>query len=137
MLLLHASCVAVSGRGMLILGPSGSGKSSLALQMMGLGAELVADDGVEIVLAGNSVVARCPPAIANLIEARQVGLLSVPTLPEVRIVLAVDLGQEEDKRLPERHAIVFHGQRIDLVKASRAPHFPASLLLYLRHGRKA
>lgn len=136
-LLLHASCVAVEGRGLLILGPSGSGKSSLAIQMIGLGAALVADDAVELALVGDAVVARCPPAIANLIEARQVGLLSVPTRPEARIVLAVDLGQEEDKRLPERHEIVLHGQRIDLVKAAHVPHFPASLLLYLQHGRSA
>ena len=136
-LILHASCVAVGARGLLILGPTGSGKSSLALQMIGLGADLVADDAVELLPSGDALIARCPPAITNLIEARQVGLLSVPAVPEARIVLAVDLGQEEDARLPEKHEIVLHGQRIDLVKSARVPHFPASLLLYLQHGRSA
>ena len=41
--LLHASCVAVAGRAVLITGPSGSGKSSLALTLLAHGAALVAD----------------------------------------------------------------------------------------------
>ncbi len=48
--IVHASCVAFGGAGVLILGPSGSGKSALALALMGLGAALVADDRVLLTL---------------------------------------------------------------------------------------
>ena len=47
-MILHATCVAVDGRGLLILGPSGSGKSALALQLIALGAQLVADDRTRV-----------------------------------------------------------------------------------------
>lgn len=55
--ILHASCVALDGRGLLILGPSGSGKSALALELMALGADLVADDRTEIEGQGPDLVA--------------------------------------------------------------------------------
>ena len=46
--ILNASCVAWQGRGALILGRSGAGKSALALQLMALGADLVSDDRTEL-----------------------------------------------------------------------------------------
>jgi len=134
---LHASCVAVDGRGLLILGPSGSGKSSLALQMIGLGAMLVADDQVDVTLAGDALVAGAPPALAGLIEARGVGLLRAQTVTGVPLCLAVDLGQPLSPRLPDRHGIVLLETRIDLVKGPLNAHLPAALLLHLRGGRQA
>ena len=134
---LHASCVAVDGRGLLILGPSGAGKSSLALQMIGLGAILVADDQVEVTLAGDALVAGAPPALAGLIEARGVGLLRAQTVTDVPLCLAVDLGQPASPRLPERHGIVLLETRIDLVQGPLNAHLPAALLLHLRGGRQA
>jgi len=134
---LHASCVAVDGRGLLILGPSGAGKSSLALQMIGLGAVLVADDQVDVTLAGDTLVAGAPPALAGLIEARGVGLLRAETVTGVPLHLAVDLGQPVSPRLPDRHGIVLLETRIDLVKGPLNAHLPAALLLHLRGGRQA
>lgn len=134
---LHASCVAVGGRGLLILGPSGSGKSSLALQMIGLGAILVADDQVEVTRVGPSLVAGAPPALAGLIEARGVGLLRAETVTGVPLHLAVDLGQPAPPRLPDWHGIMVLETRIDLVKAPLNAHLPAALLLHMRGGRQA
>ena len=134
---LHASCIAVDGRGLLILGPSGSGKSSLALQMIGLGASLVADDQVEVTRIGQTLVAGAPPALAGLIEARGVGLLRTETVTGVPLCLAVDLGQPAPPRLPERHGIMVLDTRIDLVKAPLNAHLPAALLLHMRGGRQA
>ncbi|MFZ9950137.1 MAG: HPr kinase/phosphorylase, partial [Gemmobacter sp.] len=62
-ILLHASCVAFAGRGVLILGPSGSGKSGLALGLIALGAGLVADDAVLIAPEGEGVRAARPPGL--------------------------------------------------------------------------
>ena len=60
--LLHASCVAVKGRALLITGPSGTGKSALALQMMALGADLVADDQTLLQPRAGKLIATAPPA---------------------------------------------------------------------------
>jgi HPr kinase/phosphorylase len=134
-LLVHASCVAVGGQGLLIMGPSGSGKSSLALQLVSLGADLVADDRVWLTLDEGVLVARGPEATAGLIEARGVGLLRVAARGRVPVRLAVELVAERGQRLPDRHEIVFLGQTVDLVKAPPEAHLPAALLLYLRAGR--
>lgn len=135
--ILHASCVAVEGRGLLILGPSGSGKSSLALRLLSLGAGLVADDRTQIATAQGRLIARCPPALEGLIEARGVGLLRAATVPEVPVTLVADLGQPEDQRLPPVRKITILGCELDLVLHPQNDHFPDALLLYLRHGRQA
>lgn len=134
---LHGSCVALEGRGLLILGPSGSGKSALALQMMAMGAELVADDRVVLAARGGAVIATCPPAIRGLIEARGLGLLRAAPREEAEIVLVADLAQPPRERLPQTRVIVLLDREIPLVAAAPDGHFPASLVQYLRHGREA
>ncbi len=132
---LYAGCVAFQGRGLLILGPSGSGKSALALQMMAYGATLVADDRTEVQNQSGSLIARCPEAIRGLIEARGIGLLNADTLPFVRLALAIDLGHADAARLPQSHYIPLLGVTLDLVRAQPSAHLAAALLQYLRAGR--
>jgi HPr kinase/phosphorylase len=134
---LHATSVAVDGKGLLIIGPSGSGKSSLALQMIGLGAMLIADDQTETHLRDGHVYLRSPAAIIGVIEARGIGLMNAPTVPSAPLHLIVDLAQNEAERLPERHDMMILGQRIGLVFATKHAHFPVALMLQLRHGRYA
>lgn len=134
--LLHASCVAVAGCGLLILGPSGSGKSALALQLMALGADLVADDQTEVRLENAALIARCPPTIHGLIEARGLGILRAPALAETRLALAVDLGQTEIDRLPPHRNVILFDYPLDLVFGSQSRHFPAGLLCYLKGARQ-
>ncbi len=134
---VHATCVAADGRGLLILGPSGSGKSGLALQLMALGARLVADDRTILSVRGAALVATCPPALLGRIEARGVGLLCADPLPEAEVVLAADLGVPEPLRLPPLRRKLFCGIEVDLVGFVTGSHFPAALLCYLRGGRWA
>jgi HPr kinase/phosphorylase len=93
---IHASCVARGESGVLLLGPSGSGKSDLALRLLDRGFALVADDRVDIAEG----MARPPPALAGLLEVRGLGIIRLPHASHARLVLAVALvGTSE--RLPE------------------------------------
>ncbi len=130
-LCLHSSCVAHNGRAVLILGKSGAGKSSLALQLLGLGCELVADDQT---LIDPDLTARCPDTIAGKIEARGIGILAAPNIA-AKIALAVDLDTEETERLPAWHSLRLHDADIPLLRKSNAIHFPFAILQYLKHGR--
>ena len=135
--LMHATCVAVSGRGVLILGPAGAGKSALGLDLIALGAELVADDQTELTLRGTRVIARCPPPLRGLIEARGVGILTAPPLHEAEIALVVDLAQPEPDRLPPRRKTLLLGLSVDLVLGQGNAHLPSSVLRYLSGARQA
>ena len=75
-LLLHGTAVTVGVRGLLILGPSGSGKSRLALKMIALGANLVSDDRVWLNKIGTGFELQAPEQIRGRIEARGLGLLA-------------------------------------------------------------
>ena len=87
----QASCVALGGRGLLIEGPPGSGKSSLALALIDRGATLVGDDGVLLDVRDGRLWALPPPNIAGLLEIRNVGLVTLPAEPApVALVLRLD-----------------------------------------------
>jgi HPr kinase/phosphorylase len=134
---VYASCIGIDGKGVLILGPSGSGKSSLALSLMAYGARLVADDRTDLHVKGHHLIATCPPALRGLIEARGLGILNADALDSAEIVLAVDMGTLETDRLPPRRSVSFLERTVPLVQAQQTAHFPAALLHYLRAGRQA
>jgi serine kinase of HPr protein (carbohydrate metabolism regulator) len=102
MILVHGTTVALEGEGVLLRGPSGSGKSDLALRLIDGGARLVADDQTELTRSPNGLIARSPASIAGKMEVRGVGILRVPTVLNAPVRLVVDLvspGRVE--RLPE------------------------------------
>ena len=134
---LHATCVAVADNAVLIIGPSGSGKSALALQLMALGATLVSDDRTSVARHETEIFARPVNGIKGMIEARGVGLLSADIREVASICLIVDMGQEEVERLPQYHTYSLFGQKIPLLRKVNAPHFPAAILQYLKEGRSA
>lgn len=93
---LHASAVARDDQGVLLLGPPGAGKSSLAFALIDRGFVLVADDRVR--LAGD--VATAEPGLEGLIEIRGLGIVRLPHVARAHIVLALDLCHTV-ARLPE------------------------------------
>ena len=98
--LLHATAVAINGLGILLSGPSGSGKSDLALRLIDRGAILVSDDGVLVDAVHMQPVLRTAPNIAGLIEVRGVGIIKMPFADEIPLRLAVTLGTTPE-RLPK------------------------------------
>ncbi|WP_304617581.1 HPr kinase/phosphorylase [Paracoccus sp. (in: a-proteobacteria)] len=134
MVQLHASTVALNGRGLIILGPSGSGKSSLALDLMAAGAVLVADDRTDLRVEEGRLVASAPAGVAGRIEARGVGILGAETAPAA-LVMACDLGAAEDMRLPPWRHAEWLGVRLPLVLGPYRPHLYAALRQMLLAGR--
>ncbi|WP_375426800.1 HPr kinase/phosphorylase [uncultured Sphingomonas sp.] len=96
---IHATTVAVAGRGVVISGPSGSGKSDLALRLIDRGAVLVADDRTRIRIEGGRPVGGVADAIAGRLEVRGVGILRLPHEVDVPLALCIELGIKPE-RLP-------------------------------------
>lgn len=88
------TCVSITGRGVLIEGAPGSGKSSLALALIDRGAMLVGDDGVALSAAGERLYAAPAPATAGLIEVRNVGLVPMPFVDRAPIALVISLDEQ-------------------------------------------
>ena len=139
-LLLQATCVVVEGVGVLLRGPSGSGKSSLALQLIDAGAKLVADDGVELRRRETQLVARLPASapetVRGRLEVRGLGIVPVPSVAESRLDLVIDLvpaGAVE--RLPELATAEFLEVKLPLLRLHAAePSTPAKVRLAVRAG---
>jgi HPr kinase/phosphorylase len=138
---LHANCVALNGAGLLILGASGRGKSSLALQLMALGAGLVADDRTDLwpvsTSNGPALVADAPDVLRGRIEARGLGLLRATAIGPCIVTLVVDLDTAETERLPPYRKMDLLDVELPVLHMVDSPAFPAAILQYLRWGRHA
>ncbi len=147
----HGTCVAMKSRGLLIIGRSGSGKSAVALALLGLGCDLVCDDcvclsvekGVENSEQTDVIIAT-PPARAMgmakpMIEARGIGLLNAPLTAKTRLIAVVDMDSASDSRLPPREYATLQTTkqtaRIDLIRGANHANLHFALLQYLIHGR--
>lgn len=133
---IHGTCVVAHGRGILIIGASGSGKSGLALSLMALGARLVADDRVILTAKGDQVLASAPKTIQGLIEARGIGILNADAYGPAIVHLVVDLDHTEPRRLPETRQTMLLGHAIPLLHQVDSPYFAAALMQYILAGRR-
>lgn len=135
MTLLHATCVAIEGTGVVIRGASGSGKSDLALRLIDQGAALVADDCCEVTADAGRLFAAVPAAIAGKIEVRGYGIVDMAHLEIAPVGLVADLMPEaEIERLPEGSATVIEGVTIPrLFVNAFAASAPAKIHAVLRH----
>ena len=110
MSVLHqASCVAIGGRALLIEGPPGSGKSSLALALIDRGAVLIGDDGIMLELRAGRLYASPAPQIAGLLEVRNLGLLSYPCAAGVPAALIVRLDPAAPRFIEQAEPVNFGG----------------------------
>ena len=105
----------INGSGVLIIGRSGSGKSSLAINLLALGAKLVADDQCEIVKNNNRFCVSKPASLPKSIEIRGIGLVSVPMVVETSLDWVVDMDEAETERMPDLRFTKIDGYRVPTV----------------------
>ena len=123
---IHGTALAVGGKGALIRGPSGSGKSDLALRCLYLGrsqlssepVQLIADDQILVHRDGPHVLLSSPGSIVGLIEVRGIGIVGTPSAPTVPLMLVVDLvpTSEPISRLPEPETVIIDGVAIARIR---------------------
>jgi serine kinase of HPr protein (carbohydrate metabolism regulator) len=108
--LIHASCLALGEDGVMLRGPSASGKSSLALRLIDQGADLVGDDYCQYWVRDGALWAAAQPPLAGLLEVRGIGVISLPYRRQIAVRAVIDLcpGDMID-RLPEREKTTIHG----------------------------
>ena len=114
-LIMHATCVDINGSGVLIVGRSGSGKSSLAINLLALGSKLVADDQCELIKNNNRFRVSKPASLPNSIEIRGVGLVSVPMVVETSLDWVVNMDEAETERMPNLRFTEIDGYRVPTV----------------------
>jgi HPr kinase/phosphorylase len=135
MVLVHGTCIAFDGHGILLRGAAGSGKSDLALRAIDHGAQLVADDQVVLARLGGGVFASAPASLHGLIEIRGLGIMRIDAAMEARIALVADMTEPHAiERLPDRRRCDLDGVSIPWL--ALAP-FEASAPVKLRFALMA
>ena len=105
----------INGSGVLIVGSSGSGKSSLAINLLALGSKLVADDQCELVKKNNRFSVSKPASLPNSIEIRGIGLVSVPMVVETSLDWVVNMDEAENERMPDLRFTEIDGYKIPTI----------------------
>jgi serine kinase of HPr protein (carbohydrate metabolism regulator) len=134
---IHATAVALDGVGVLLRGPSGSGKSDLALRLIDGGARLIADDQTVIVRRGGGLFAAPPAAIAGRLEVRGLGIMALDFAADTPLRAVFDLlPQQAIERLPEPMTVELLNIPLPLARLDpAAPSAAAKVRLAVRQLR--
>lgn len=127
----HGTAVALDGAGLLILGPSGSGKSGTAASLMALGAGLVADDLVVLAAVEGGVALSAPATAPAAIELRGIGITPVSLAGPAPLRGVLWLGPSP-ARLPEPEKVSLLGHAVPIARHPAHSDLPAKAALWLR-----
>lgn len=109
----RATALAFEGKAVLFEGPSGVGKSDLALRLISQGATLVSDDYVNLKPIGAKLLASPPKEIAGKLEVRGIGIQDFPFLENIPVALIIALvARAEVPRMPEDVFVEIEGIRL-------------------------
>ncbi len=132
---IHGSCVDFDGNSILAIGSSGSGKTSLALDLIALGAKLVSDDQVILSADNKGVHVSAPAAISGKIEARGIGILNCPNIDKSTLSMVVDLNSETKKRMPQEQTVRIGPHFVEVIAGRGVANLPIAIRLLTLFGR--
>lgn len=132
--MVHGTAVAFGPVAVLITGASGTGKSTLALELLAIGAQLVGDDKVALTRDDDVVFASPVSELEGRIEARGIGILRVAWTPRSQVRLIADLDAAPDARLPEPKTTTLLGCDLPVLALGNRPGSAAALRAILTGG---
>ena len=133
-IVLHATTIDISGRGASIIGESGFGKSSLAIKLIAMGANLVSDDQTLLKLADGKIFLSKPRQVPCAIEARGIGLIPIQSIKKSELFCFVKLIDKPIERLPPLHDKICFGKSIRLIHFNPILGNEAALFLMIKYG---
>ena len=116
---IYATCLELNHKGILLIGPSGSGKSDLALRLIKEKQSiLISDDRTNIELVSGAIIASCPQTIQGLLEVRGIGIVKMPHKKQSKISLVIELTNNlsQIERLPLFETITLLGIEIKKIR---------------------
>ena len=126
----QATCVALGAGAVLIEGQPGTGKSTLALELIDRGAVLVGDDGVVLDVREGRLVASPHPKTRGLLEVRNLGLLPFPCRESAPVALVIALDPSAPRFIERPERLDIAGLALPLVRLwPQAPAVKAELAL--------
>lgn len=131
---VHGTSVAVDGGAVLLRGPSGSGKSDLALRLIDGGGVLVADDQTAVSRKGDEILVSAPPQIAGRMEVRGLGIVRLSAVSGIPVRIVVDIVPAGDvERLPKSAETMLLGVALPVLRlAAFEASTPAKIRLAVR-----
>jgi serine kinase of HPr protein (carbohydrate metabolism regulator) len=130
---LHATSVAIGGRAVLLCGPSGTGKSDLALRLIDRGAILVSDDYTVVKWVDGRLEATAPQTITGKMEVRGLGVVDMPCVDYARVALIIDLTDDIDRMPADPQERLVAGAGVPVVRlAALEPSAPIKVELALK-----
>ena len=127
---IHGTAIALNGRGLLVLGGAGAGKTGLAAQLIMMGAKLVSDDVVVVTRTGAGLTGARPEHAPSCMELRGLGIVTVPDAGATALKAVLYLGASA-ARLPDDETITLLNCSLPLLRHPARHDTAAKVALWL------
>nr|WP_092778941.1 hypothetical protein [Jannaschia pohangensis] len=128
---VHGTAVVLGQRAVLLLGPTGAGKSGLAAQLIAHGGRLISDDLVVLEPTARGTTCLRPEGAPEAMELRGFGIAATPVVGSAPLALAVLLGAS-GPRLPEGETWGPEGGKVPFVRHPTTADLAAKILIWMR-----